>query len=479
MELHEEQKNALSRILAWVGNAERSTRSIFRFSGLAGTGKTTCLSVLVDRLKKRNIEPLVLAFTNQAVNVLRRKGIVEARTLHSALYKPLIVGLEGELTSLENKIEYLENVLAENPNQENAKKELEILERVSKKLRADIKAAKASNVEATKVSFFVNQGSACAEARLIIIDEASMIRNKFVRDIQSVTDAPIILVGDSAQLGPVKKNGFRKGEDVGPFHAVRPDTELRVIHRTDEDSVNLNDILSIARKSGNVPLLSCDVFEHVDFNSVKLDGVEQVIVGTNKNRFGLHARFREDVLGYSENKPPQRRERIICVATAVGSGLDDEEIFRPKNGQQFKIVDIQYDVFVTKRHDGSLRLTTEDDPDGEPYNLEENDDIHSWPSRVPMRLRDLATGIESWTTVPTWRFKALAKNGNVHKSLNVPGSYDYAYAITVHKAQGSEWATVMVADDFQWLKKKNPSGYRRWLYTALSRAKKKVLYARV
>ena len=46
--------------------------------------------------------------------------------------------------------------------------------------------------------------------------------------------------------------------------------------------------------------------------------------------------------------------------------------------------------------------------------------------------------------------------------------WDYAYALTAHKAQGSEFDQVLVFDE-------SPSDYSRWLYTAITRAKNKCL----
>jgi len=45
--------------------------------------------------------------------------------------------------------------------------------------------------------------------------------------------------------------------------------------------------------------------------------------------------------------------------------------------------------------------------------------------------------------------------------------FDYAYAITVHKAQGSQWDHVTVFDDGFG---RDVDTRKRWLYTALTRA---------
>ena len=46
--------------------------------------------------------------------------------------------------------------------------------------------------------------------------------------------------------------------------------------------------------------------------------------------------------------------------------------------------------------------------------------------------------------------------------------FDYGYAITVHKAQGSQWESVLLLDD-KFLVWKRPDR-AKWLYTAITRA---------
>ena len=45
---------------------------------------------------------------------------------------------------------------------------------------------------------------------------------------------------------------------------------------------------------------------------------------------------------------------------------------------------------------------------------------------------------------------------------------DYGYALTVHKAQGSQWKNIILYDDG--FGKRDPNVRRRWLYTAITRA---------
>ena len=58
------------------------TQQIISIGGFAGTGKSTCLKFLSDKFKNY----AVCAFTGKACNVLRKKGITKAETIHSTIY---------------------------------------------------------------------------------------------------------------------------------------------------------------------------------------------------------------------------------------------------------------------------------------------------------------------------------------------------------------------------------------------------------
>ena len=61
--------------------------------------------------------------------------------------------------------------------------------------------------------------------------------------------------------------------------------------------------------------------------------------------------------------------------------------------------------------------------------------------------------------------------------------FDFAYALTVHKAQGSEWPYVLVIDEsFCWKARKGQEDKgeeHKWLYTAVTRAQRKVVVVRL
>ena len=56
--------------------------------------------------------------------------------------------------------------------------------------------------------------------------------------------------------------------------------------------------------------------------------------------------------------------------------------------------------------------------------------------------------------------------------------WDYAYALTVHKAQGSQWDSVVVIDEARALKYAVGIDPKRWRYTAITRAAKAVAWVK-
>ena len=64
----------------------------------------------------------------------------------------------------------------------------------------------------------------------------------------------------------------------------------------------------------------------------------------------------------------------------------------------------------------------------------------------------------------------LTYNGRSKLYINY---FDYGYCISVHKSQGSEWDKVILFE--QRTKRWDDEFYTKWLYTAVSRAKHKLL----
>lgn len=134
--LTKEQKDVIKGILKDV-----KKQIVTTLSGCAGSGKTTTLKRLAELLPGF----AVCSFTGKAVNVLRKKGIEKASTIHSLIYSPI---------------------------------------RIDDKIEFELKAPYAFEYDG------------------FIIDEAGMLSKELYDDILSF-NKPMICIGDHAQLEPV------------------------------------------------------------------------------------------------------------------------------------------------------------------------------------------------------------------------------------------------------------------------------------
>jgi exodeoxyribonuclease-5 len=157
------QDAALTAASNWLKSA-RGRTSIFRLFGYAGTGKTTLAKQIAEGVDGK---VLFAAFTGKAACVMRSKGCHSASTIHSLIYKARESG-------------------EETPNFE---------------LWNDAPASK---------------------AKLIIIDECSMVDAELARDLMSF-GVPLLVLGDPAQLPPIQGGGF--------FTDAEPDAMLTEVHR--------------------------------------------------------------------------------------------------------------------------------------------------------------------------------------------------------------------------------------------------------
>ena len=73
-----------------------------------------------------------------------------------------------------------------------------------------------------------------------------------------------------------------------------------------------------------------------------------------------------------------------------------------------------------------------------------------------------------------WKTEYAVSQNKLYKHL-LPYEFTYGYAITTHRAQGSEWDKVLVIEEkFPF----NEEEHARWLYTAVTRASEKLVLIR-
>src|SRR5262249_22384276 len=160
------QDSALKAVADWLKAkpGKTGTPQVFRLFGYAGTGKTTLARHVAEGVDG---EVKYAAFTAKPAPVMRNKGCDAAPTIHSLISRARESGVDQP-----------------------------IFERWD-----DAPASK---------------------AKLIVIDECSMVDAELGRDLLSF-DCPLLVLGDPAQLPPIAGGGF--------FTAAEPDAMLNEVHR--------------------------------------------------------------------------------------------------------------------------------------------------------------------------------------------------------------------------------------------------------
>ena len=281
---------------------------------------------------------------------------------------------------------------------------------------------------------------------LIIVDESSMLTESVFRDIISY-NVPTVFVGDPGQLPPVE------GKPVDILHTT-PFVLTDVMRQALENPIIRWATMVRDRKDlpwTNVPWSADEQCIRVRMNSVPGRGMlrafaEDVVSGKaailcckNSLRVKLNSLVRA-TSGY-EGKLPNVGERIMCLKNMNGFGLYNGSTYtvsgigRCANDSCYKVWldDRKYPIIA---YSGSLACASSQD--------------------IGRNIRtDMADiGI------------CLSEDGPAQQDAAL---FDFGYASTVHKAQGSEWDNVLFYDDHS--PRMTPSEYRRWLYTGITRAK--------
>ncbi|MEZ5876400.1 MAG: AAA family ATPase [Tepidamorphaceae bacterium] len=254
-------------------------------------------------------------------------------------------------------------------------------------------------------------------AALVIIDECSMVDEALGRDLLSF-GTPVLVLGDPGQLPPVSGGGF--------FTEAEPDVMLTEIHRQARD----NPIVELARKVREGEQL--DYGTYGESMVVRRSGIpegrvpdaDQVLVGRNITRHRFNRRLRE-IAGF-DDPLPCAGDRLVCLRNDPKKGL--------LNGSLWQVTS------APRSSKPALTMIVQSDDDGLERNMAKIKVLEAGVSRTRRR--------HSWT---------LQRRHD---------AFDFGYALTVHKAQGSQWNDVVVFDESYAFKEHR----ERWLYTASTRA---------
>lgn len=385
------------------------SQQIFRLFGYAGTGKTTLARHLASNVHG---QVLFAAYTGKAASVLKASGCPNAQTIHSLIYSPKEKS-RARLRELEEeaaRLEAMDNISALNRDH---------LERLRGEIRAEKENAK-------RPDFNLNLESNLRNAALLVVDECSMVGEDMAQDILSF-GVPVLVLGDPAQLPPVKGTGF--------FTDASPDMMLTEIHRQARD----NPIIAMATK--------VRLGDHLDYGSYGSSSVieratpeialeaNQVLVGKNKTRTLTNRRVRQ-LLQYDGSPWPVKGEKLICLRNA-------------------KLSTSQGDISLLN---GTIHHAVLDAVAEEDY--------------LELKVRPEDGGDHIDLTAHKQHFDGNPESIDYWERRNHM-EFTFGHAITVHKSQGSQWGDVMLIDE--WFMRDTR---QRWLYTAITRAQEKVTVVR-
>lgn len=277
---------------------------------------------------------------------------------------------------------------------------------------------------------------------LVIVDEASMIDQAIFQDLMSF-GCKILAVGDHGQLPPI-------GEGLNLM--ADPDLRLEKIHRQAEGNPIISASAQIRNgtslfslklpKDSRITFASYSDLQNVlsgEFKSIK-DSYEKIaLCYFNKTRNNVNSLIRKSCK--IKLKSPAENDTVICLRNTK---FNERTIY---NGMRGTITDIKkstlnskcYQAIITFEDDGlELRANINKDQFGSEYTF------NSF----------LDCGGKKWTDLGML--------------------FDWGYCLTVHKAQGSQYDTAIVI--IQRPSMVNDEEYRRWLYTAITRASEKLIF---
>jgi exodeoxyribonuclease-5 len=356
------QDAALRAVSDWLKEKPggRGGRKVFRLFGYAGTGKTTLARHIADSADGK---VHFAAFTGKAALVMRSKGCAGATTIHSLIYR-----------------------------------------------------ARESGEEVP--DFVLWDDAPASKAKLIVIDECSMVDAELGRDLMSF-DVPVLVLGDPAQLPPIQGGGF--------FTAAEPDAMLTEVHRQAQDNpiIRLSMDIRAGRSLEPGDYGATQIVRRDELDPQRVLEADQVLVGRNATRRAYNIRIRErrgfdDIL-------PSAGDKLVCLRNNRKKGLFNGGLWMVKERG------------ARKSGVMTMRLLPDEEMGGRAV-------------KVSVRPECFTGGIEEFD----WARRKPYDE------------FDYGYVLTVHKAQGSQWDDVVLFDEsfaFQ-------DSRDRWLYTGVTRAAK-------
>jgi exodeoxyribonuclease-5 len=285
---------------------------------------------------------------------------------------------------------------------------------------------------------FIKKDSSELECDCIIIDEGSMVTEEILKDIMDL-GKKVLIVGDVNQLPPVqdRKSNF----NVMDLYDVR----LEEIHRQAADSPIIK-LSQYILENDNLPKPDNEFVRHISKYKLRehlagtVNDYGTILCGTNKQRVELNNAAR-NILN-RKSRLPMEDDKVICLRNNARNGsvaIFNGDIFYVKKVMPHMVshkgMDLHDYIMLNEEDTGFIRVVVDDD----------------------------------------WWHNGWSKHNYIDEPCDDTGDlrrifldvFDFAYAITVWKAQGSEYDNVLFVDeDVSYF-----SDRAKFRYTAVTRSK--------
>lgn len=423
------QQVALDKCVKWFRDGCK--KQVFRLYGAAGTGKSFIVGRIISKLGICVDDVAFATPTGKAATVLmQRFNYPKISTLCHLIYKPYT--LDKLVLTDKNEIEKIEST-------------------TKFSLKDDI------------------------ECDLVVLDEVSMVDKEQMQDLLSF-GVPIIAIGDPYQLPPINDK---------PLDPNGADALLTEVVRQEAN----NPIIQIATmiKNGKMPVPGTYGENAIVIEKSKITpemqmqmmlAADQVICGLNKTRRTINRMMRKR-LGFSD-RLPQVNDKIICKSNEPAIMLTNNiNLCNGMIGKCHNDCKIVGDM-LTK-----IKFSADIFPDIK-YSLLSDagvyffDDFVYDPHWIAYKMRNETYAphkkvIDEMRKYDMKLYRQLTSENARNKSVSLGKAlitrFDFAYAISCHASQGSEFDNVVVIDESYAFR----SNAYRWLYTAVTRAKKRLI----
>ena len=292
-----------------------------------------------------------------------------------------------------------------------------------------------------------------SDYKIIVVDEISMLPKEMWQQLLSHR-IHVLATGDPFQLPPIDKDSDNHVLD-------HPHIFLDEIMRQAYDSeiIRFSMWIREGKPIKEFPASGQQVM-FVKSNQIvtgMYEWADQILCATNAKRNAIN-QFMREIKGFGPE--PEVGDKIISLRNQWDFLSNDWEDPAPLTNGTIGTIetalrrDITIPFWICDKKIPVLNTTM----------VDENGDRFDY---IPIDYTSLTTGEKFLTGKQEYQMRKSDKCGDP------PFEFSYAYGITCHKAQGSEWGKVMVYEErFPFDK----TEHARWAYTAATRASEKLVW---